>query len=58
MPDEAIVHCQWLYDSVRAERMSQVDMLEEFNRRLAADGLGKASLSGFNRYVMKCGMEP
>lgn len=53
LPDEAVKHVLWLYNTIMARRMSQTDMLEEFNRRLLAIGQKPASLSGLNRYAIK-----
>lgn len=53
LPETVLQDCQWLHDTIIAERMSQVDMLEAFNQRMRAAGQPLASLSGFNRYVFK-----
>lgn len=53
LPGEAVKHVLWLYNTILARRMSQTDMLEEFNRRLLAMGEKPASLSGLNRYAIK-----
>lgn len=53
LPEAVLQDCQWLHDTIIAERMSQVDMLEAFNQRMLAAGQPLASLSGFNRYVFK-----
>ena len=53
LPENAVKHVRWLYDMILARRMSQTDMLDEFNRRLEGIGLPGASTSGLNRYVIK-----
>lgn len=44
---------RWLYDTILSRRMTQLSMMAEFNKRLAAAGEGLCSQSGFNRYVLK-----
>lgn len=53
MPEELLPQCQWLYDSIKARRMSQSEMMNEFNRRIADSGEPAVSRSGLNRYVMR-----
>lgn len=53
LPEEVLPHCQWLYDAIKSQRMAQVEMLEEFNRRLQQSNHAKMSMSGLNRYVLK-----
>jgi len=53
LPESTLADCQWLYDAIKTQRMDQVDMLAEFNSRLAAAGHLPISRSSLNRYVMK-----
>lgn len=53
LPEAVIADAQWLFDTIVAERMSQTEMLEQFNQRMATARQGKASMSGLNRYVIK-----
>ncbi|MGE6739740.1 phage protein Gp27 family protein [Allorhizobium pseudoryzae] len=53
LPESALKHVRWMFDTISAKRMSQTDMLTEFNRRLQGIGLTGVSRSGLNRYVMK-----
>lgn len=53
LPEAVITDAQWLFDAITAERMSQTEMLEQFNQRMATAGQAKASMSGLNRYVIK-----
>lgn len=53
LPESALKHVRWLFDTIVARRMSQTDMLDEFNRRLQKLGLSGVSRSGLNRYVIK-----
>jgi len=53
MPEALLEHSQWLYDSIKARRMSQTEMLEIFNRRIAESGEPIVSRSALSRYAAR-----
>lgn len=53
LPDFALVDLQWLYDAIQSRRYIQTDMLDIFNRRLAAKGVAGVSKSAISRYALK-----
>lgn len=53
LPEELLPHCQWLYAAIQSRRISQTEMLEEFNKRISSSAVPAISKSGLNRYVMR-----
>lgn len=53
LPDEFTEDLQWLFDAVKSERMTQLDILDAFNSRIHAKGGRPISQSALNRYVQK-----
>ncbi|RKR03589.1 DUF3486 family protein [Maricaulis maris] len=53
LPDEADGDILWLNEELREGRRLQIDLLEEFNARLADKGIGSISKSAFSRYSVR-----
>lgn len=50
LPDEAQPDIVWAHTELIDRKRLQIDILDEFNRRLADRGIGAISSSAFNRY--------
>ena len=53
LPEEADRHLIWLNEELRSNKRLQVDLLDEFNSRLADLGIGSISKSAFSRYAVR-----
>jgi len=53
LPDEAEADIVWVNEELRAGKRLQIDILEEFNARLADRGIAPISKSAFNRYSVR-----
>jgi hypothetical protein len=53
LPDEADADIAWLSGELREGKRLQIDLLAEFNARLADRGIGPISKSSFNRYTVR-----
>jgi hypothetical protein len=53
LPPEATPDIQWAVDELLAKERTQVDILEEFNQRLAVLGLEPISVGAFSRHSMR-----
>ncbi|ORE93243.1 DUF3486 family protein [Aurantimonas sp. 22II-16-19i] len=52
IPDSGLDAVQWAFDRIVDHRMTQQDILADFNRLLGAAGLPPISSSSFNRYCL------
>jgi hypothetical protein len=53
LPARASTAMQWAFDAVRLNRMTQLDVLDQLNVRLAELGIASLSKSSFNRFAIK-----
>lgn len=53
LPEEAEGDLVWLNEELRAGKRLQIDLLAEFNARLADRGIGAVSKSSFSRYSVR-----
>lgn len=53
LPEEADEDIAWVNQELRETKRLQVDILEEFNSRLADRGIGPVSKSAFSRYSVR-----
>lgn len=53
LPDEADADIVWLSAELREGKRLQIDLLAEFNARLADRGIGPISKSSFSRYTVR-----
>lgn len=53
LPEEADEHILWLNEELREGRRQQIDLLDEFNARLAGIGEDPVSKSAFSRYSVR-----
>ncbi|WP_339745608.1 phage protein Gp27 family protein [uncultured Maricaulis sp.] len=53
LPEEADGDILWLNEELREGRRLQIDLLDEFNARLADKGIGSISKSAFSRYTVR-----
>jgi len=53
LPEEADADILWLNEELREGRRLQIDLLDEFNARLADKGIGSVSKSAFSRYTVR-----
>lgn len=53
LPEEAEADIVWVNEELRAGKRLQVDILEEFNSRLADHGITPIQKSSFNRYSVR-----
>lgn len=53
LPEEAAAVVSWAMEQIRARNLTQDDIRDEFNARLAALGLGPISKSAFNRHALR-----
>ncbi|MED5550049.1 MAG: DUF3486 family protein [Pseudomonadota bacterium] len=53
LPEEADADILWLNEELREGRRLQIDLLDEFNARLADKGIGSVSKSAFSRYAVR-----
>lgn len=52
LPEEAMPDVQWAYEALKVRRATQIEILDEFNKRLADRGLKGISKSAFNRRAL------
>jgi hypothetical protein len=57
LPEEAEPDVVWVSEELRAGKRLQIDILQEFNSRLADRGIGPVSSSAFNRYSVRKAMQ-
>ena len=57
LPEEAEADLVWLNEELRAGKRLQIDLLAEFNARLADRGIGAVSKSSFSRYSVRKAMQ-
>lgn len=53
LPEEADADIAWLNEELRDARRLQIELLDEFNARLADKGIGSISKSTFSRYSVR-----
>ncbi|MEZ5790488.1 MAG: phage protein Gp27 family protein [Nitratireductor sp.] len=56
LPDECDADITWLSAELREGKRLQIDLLAEFNARLADRGIGSISKSSFSRYTVRKAM--